>query len=340
MKFLHSPSSSSSTSEFPTTSCIPAALRRLLCFHSLPALPFDHHIEESFEDNEFDELYCDNKLKGSPGIVAKLMGLDSIPIGNSINQWSKLGLQKRSDYVREAPSFVELENEKFIILSFEGGGKDTELKLKSPKTRKCLPEFQEKTRNRKNQEMSICQSPVNGGEGLKYSCELLDFNQNSKKSCDTECAKRRRSRNNNLEKVEIESDSENSSPVSVLEFKEDQEASHSVKEELKFKPSNSRRKLREELDQNAPSPSPRSSCNSTDEGVESSRKGKICIGLKKNNAMIGKMWKEICKIAERDIMDSSMVKRERWKGEDYEEIGVSFELQILDQLILELFTIT
>lgn len=109
---------------------------------------------------------------------------------------------------------------------------------------------------------------------------------------------------------------------------------------MKFKPSNSRRKLREELDQNAPSPSPRSSCNSTDEGVESSRKGKICIGLKKNNAMIGKMWKEICKIAERDIMDSSMVKRERWKGEDYEEIGVSFELQILDQLILELFTIT
>ena len=100
--------------------------------------------------------------------------------------------------------------------------------------------------------------------------------------------------------------------------------------------------MRGDLDQHAssPSPSPKSSCNSTDDGVESRTKGKKCVGLKKN-FMVGEMWKEICKMAEKDMIDSSMVKRERWKGEDPEEICASFELQILDQLILELlFTIT
>ncbi|KAL4590747.1 hypothetical protein LXL04_003690 [Taraxacum kok-saghyz] len=103
------------------------------------------------------------------------MGLDSMPIGNSINEWR---LQEKRALVPEAPSFVELENYKFIILSFEGDGKDKELKLKSSKIRKGVTELQEKTRNMKNQR------PNNN-----------------------ECAKRRRSRNNSLEKVEIESDS-------------------------------------------------------------------------------------------------------------------------------------
>ncbi|KAI3514052.1 hypothetical protein L1887_12368 [Cichorium endivia] len=336
MKFLHSPSSYSSTSEFPTTSCIPAALRRLLCFHSLPTLPFDYHIEE-YGRNELDENYCGNKLNGSPGIVAKLMGLDSMPAGNSINQWSELRLQKKRAYVHEAPTFVELENEKFIILSFEGGGKDKELELKSSKTRKGLIEFKEKTRHMKNQEMRICQTPENDAE-VKNSCELFDsksgFDKNSKKLCETECAKTGGLRNKIHQKVETESDSENSSPVSVLEFPDHQEASHSGKQASKSK--NSRRKLTTDLE----GVETRSSCNSTDEGVETSINGKRFLGLKKKNFMIGDMWEEICRMAEREVMDLSRVKKERWKGEEFVEIGMSFELQILDQLILELFTIT
>lgn len=278
---------------------------------------------ESYGNNEFDELYCANKLEGNPGIVAKLMGLDSMPA------MDKLGLQKGT-CVNEAPSFVQLENEKFIILSFEGGGKDKELGLKSSKTPKGLTEFKEKIRNKKNQEMPIHQSPQNDGKVMN-SCKLFDFNKNSEK----ECAKRGRSRKKKLEEVDTDSDSENSSPVSVLEFPGHQEASHSGKDDSKSKNSNFRRELRADLEKNAPSPS------SMDDGVESSRNGKKCVGLKKKNLVIGEfgeMWEEICKVAERDVMDS---RRERWKGEeDVEEIGVSFELQILDQLILELFTIT
>lgn len=237
---------------------------------------------------------------------------------------------------------MELENEKFIILSFEGGGKDKELELKSSKTRKGLIEFKEKTRNRKNQEMRICQTPDDDAE-VKNSCELFDsksgFDKNSKKLCETECAKRGGLRNKIHQKVETESDSENSSPVSVLEFPDHQEASHSGKQASKSK--HSRRKLTADLEQTAPSssPSPRSSCDSTDEGVETSINGKRFLGLKKN-FMIGGMWEEICRMAEREVMDLSRVKKERWKGEEFVEIGTSFELQILDQLILELFTIT
>ncbi|KAI3772228.1 hypothetical protein L6452_03409 [Arctium lappa] len=329
MKFLHSPSSTSSTTDYTATArCFPALLRRLLCFHSLPTLPFDHHITESYKNHEFDELYCANKLDANPGIVAKLMGLDSMPA---------IGELRKGSCVNEAPSYIELENEKFIILSFEGGGKDKELGLKPSKTQKGFIEFKEKTRNKKNQEMRVCRSPENDGE-VTNSCKLFDFNKNSEKTCDTDCARRPRSRKKKLTEVDTDSDSENSSPVSVLEFPDHQEASHSGKEDSKSKNSNLRRELRADLEKNAPSPS------SMDDGVESSRNGKKCVGLKKKNHLVieefGEMWEEICKVAERDVMDSTRVQKERWKGEDFEEIGVIFELQILDQLILELFTIT
>lgn len=211
MKFLHSPSSSSSSSSTTETrpnytaiGCIPAILRRLLCSRTLPTFPFDNHIKESFVNNEF---YCGDEVKGNPGIVAKLMGLDSMP------PVEKLRELKKGNCVLEAPSFVELENEKFIILSFEGGGKDKELKLHSLKNPKGLIESKEKTRNRVDKEM--------------HSCKLSNLGKKPKKSCDTECGNREISRNMKIEKNEIESDSENLSPVSVLEFSDHQEASYS-----------------------------------------------------------------------------------------------------------------
>ncbi|XP_024965670.1 uncharacterized protein LOC112505856 [Cynara cardunculus var. scolymus] len=332
MKFLHSPSSSSSATNYTATGCFPALLRRLLCFHTLPTLPFDHHIAESYGNDEFHEL------EGNPGIVAKLMGLDSMP---AMDRCRGFGLQKGT-CVNEVPSFVELENEKFIILSFEGGGKDKELGLKSSKTSKGLIEFKEKTRNKKNQEMPICKSPESDGKVMN-SCRLFDFNKNSENPCDTEFSKRSRSRKKKLEEVDTDSDSENSSPVSVLEFSDHQEALHSGKQDSKPKNSNLRRELRADLEKNSPSPS-----SVVD---ESSRNGKNCVGLKKqkqkkkkkkNHHVVieefGEMWEEICKVAERDVMMDST--RERWKDQEFEEIVVNFELQILDHLILELFTIT
>nr|XP_043622421.1 uncharacterized protein LOC122594011 [Erigeron canadensis] len=320
MKFLHSPSSTSSSStpeprlNSATNGCFPTLLRRLLGFNTFQTLPFDHHIKEFSSSNEFED-------KGNPGIVAKLMGLDSMP--------TELGFKKKGRNVHKAPSFIELENDKFIILSFEGGGKDKELGLLNcSKTRKSLIEIKEKSRN---QEKPICQSIVNDGEVM-----------NSFKLLDKKCVKSEKSVKKMVEKDELECDSENSSPVSVLEFQDYQHGSHSVTEDSILKNLNSRRKLGADLDKNAP-PSPTIGYNLVDYGIESSRNGQRYVLPKTSGFRIGdfkELWEEICIMAERDMMDSSRLERERWKGEDLEEIGVSLELEILDQLILELSTIT
>ncbi|XP_076939009.1 uncharacterized protein LOC143607450 [Bidens hawaiensis] len=311
MKFLNSPSSSSSASDYSPAGCVPAILRRLLRLHTLPTFPLDNHSNH----NEFDEPYCANKPKGDPGIVGKLMGLDSMPEVNPIDNWRELKLKKKGGYVLKAPVFVELENDKFIILSFEGDGKDKELESGFSKNQKG------KSRIKLNQELVNCHGEVMG------SCKLSNLGKNYKKACNTEC------------------DSENSSPVSVLEFSGNQEASYSGKDESQSKNSNSRRKLRGDLDKNAPSPlsssssplsSSTSSCNSVDDGEELCRNDKEYVGFEKKSFVSGEskeMWDEICKMAERDVI-------ERWKGEDFGEIGVCLGLQILDQLILELFTVT
>ncbi|GKC35246.1 translation initiation factor IF-2 like protein [Tanacetum coccineum] len=314
MKFLHSPSSSSSTSEpnYATTSCIPSLLRRLLCFHTLPTLPFDHyhHENEEFcESNEFDEVCGDSMVKGDVGIVAKLMGLDSMP--TQFRKKVRCGLH--------VPSFVEVENDdKFIVLSFE--------ELNLSKRRKGLGD-------KKNQEKRACGSQDFDGGGVNSSESGFD------KNCERMCDKKGKLRKKLVEKDEIESDSENSSPVSVLEFPDHQEASNSGKEGNL----NSRRKLRGDLDKNVASPLTSSlsiSCNTMIDGVEI---GKRYAGLKKKNFVsrrFKKTWEESCIRAEKDVMDSSRKQKERWKGEDFEEIGVCLESQILDQLILELITIT
>lgn len=116
------------------------------------------------------------------------------------------------------------------------------------------------------------------------------------------------------------------------------------KEDSKLRNSNLRRELRGDLDKNVASPPSTSSstisCDTMDDGVEI---GKRYVGLKKKKCVtrrFKKTWEEICIMAEKDVMNSSRKQKERWKGEDFEEIGVCLESQILDQLILELITIT
>ncbi|KAG9129579.1 hypothetical protein Leryth_014427, partial [Lithospermum erythrorhizon] len=90
---------------------------------------------------------------GTINLVAKLMGLDSIPIGNlqkdlravtrsrsmnSAETWKGFeamqGMPRRTKSFREIPCFLELEDENFFILSFENGRKNRSLasKVKEP----------------------------------------------------------------------------------------------------------------------------------------------------------------------------------------------------------------
>ena len=146
-------SSSSSSKSFDTriynskndtAGCLAGILRRILCSGTLPTHPSDHITEEtnSVELN----LKAQERIPtpGTPGLVARLMGLESLPdIGSDWAQSRRKNLVSRSRSMnsvdglsgfgdpklhrrvksttsfRHMPEFLELEDEEFFILSFE-----------------------------------------------------------------------------------------------------------------------------------------------------------------------------------------------------------------------------
>lgn len=172
MKSL-SPSPSFSSSSSPTTfeanmcnsksaaaGCLAGILRRILCSGNLPTYPSD-------EIKDPDPVVCDKdqelkaketvETSATPGIVARLMGLEVIPEKNSVHALSNTNSISRSrslnsaDHLagfdamqgqhrrvkstlsfRELPTF--LENDNFLVLSFENGGKSKELRSKGRKS--------------------------------------------------------------------------------------------------------------------------------------------------------------------------------------------------------------
>lgn len=161
--FFSSSSSSSSSSATTTTitspsvdgkaynskngspGCLTGILRRLLCLNSLPTYPRDHFKEEEKQPLVSDELQCVEAANypddfNTPGVVARLMGLESRPhimekspnsIGrsksmNAIQSLTKLksiqGRHQHGQSFREISSYKELEDESFFIISFESAG--------------------------------------------------------------------------------------------------------------------------------------------------------------------------------------------------------------------------
>ncbi|GFZ13306.1 hypothetical protein Acr_23g0016910 [Actinidia rufa] len=130
-------------------------------------------------------------------------------------------------------------------------------------------------------------------------------------------------------KVETESDSENSSPVSVLDFAEsifDPKVSTSAEADARVTSSNSRRKLSAELE------------NFSDIQRKNNFED-ICHGSRKKDFQrenYEETCGEICKMVEGEMMESNWAYRELWKLEDFEDIGAVFELHIVEELTNEL----
>ena len=198
MKLLSSSSSSSSPSFSSSSSsasfdvnmcnsksaaagCLTGILRRILCSGNLPTHPSD-------QIREADSVVCDKdqelkaakecierfEASASPGIVAKLMGLDSMPeINNLLHARSKPNSILRSRSMnsadqlagfdsmqgqhrrvkstlsfREMPTFLELENENFLILSFETEGENKELRSKGKKSEVGFGELKQRRAER------------------------------------------------------------------------------------------------------------------------------------------------------------------------------------------------
>ncbi|XP_057801248.1 uncharacterized protein LOC131016546 [Salvia miltiorrhiza] len=65
-----------------STKCFSAVLSRLLCSGGLPTHPSEQLIEPSVEKFEFPKPQENAKRSSSPGVVARLMGLESFPAEN------------------------------------------------------------------------------------------------------------------------------------------------------------------------------------------------------------------------------------------------------------------
>lgn len=252
--YSSTPSSSSTLSFNPTlcnskSGCLTSILHRILCSGALQTHPSDQIIElgssmsvVSGKVQEFKAMQnteAANSTKISPGVVGRLMGLDSmgevqkpseanpssLSRSRSMNSVDYLGECKRmeglhrrvkssssSSSFSEVPSFHLLENENFLVLSFESGCESKEFKSKG--RRKGL-----KKNNREKVSGMSCVNVGNGGE-VQFAT-----NMKRKEGANGEKVKKRKKGTaafyNTEKKVESECSSEDSSPVSVFDFERD-----------------------------------------------------------------------------------------------------------------------
>lgn len=298
MKFSYTslPSSASSTSNTntsyddnicrskpATTGRIRGILRCFLCFNSLQTHPSDLFKEEAATGTGITCQSRDDMKSNvdsamalpAPGLVARLMGLDSMPMDNCANLNSVRRTQsmdslrdvelvqgkhrkvKSTLSFRDAPCFLDLENEEFFILSFERGGENKKLgsrprksdsshlalRTKGPKNKngdkKRRGQNVQET-NKENQETDIVLDKLHkvlshnnskdtrtvlcplekNSEIVKPQIRKPITNNKTRNRCKSRKTKKKEQDRSLPKYRETESDSENASPVSVLEFSE------------------------------------------------------------------------------------------------------------------------
>ncbi|KAK9124519.1 hypothetical protein Sjap_014121 [Stephania japonica] len=356
-----------------TNGCLPGVLRRLLCAGSLRTHPFDcvkdgNGVDSGAHKKDLNFI-TKNVESGSmtPGLVARLMGLESLPdsssarrripdsIGrsrsvNSANYWSEFdptqGQQRRVKSFREMPTFLHKENDEFLVLSFEktgesGGFRSNEQRKKSDR----------------------------GDRRVEHKCEIeeLKMGRSVKKELKSERTKLEKTKKKmkGTKKHGIvceeknrgaECDSENSSPVSVLDLDDFLSKSETVDsdEKPRLASSNSRRDLSLEL---AKPEKPKSnfietiseeinqeSTRSTVKNKKQVQSGGVEGKRKKSHDDDGnsdkqlELWRELCRLAEEEILNSSWMTRGVCKIEEFEEIEIDVAVEILDKLVNEVAT--
>ncbi|XAR58906.1 hypothetical protein NMG60_11014480, partial [Bertholletia excelsa] len=378
MKFLSSSSSSAASTATATSfddtlynsggtaGCLAGILRRLLCFTTLPTHPSDQIKFAGMKSQETEKT----DPASTPGIVARLMGLESMPRVDLDNTQMNLSLISRSRSMnydsqretedmqgnhrrvksslsfREPPTFLELED--FFVLSFE-----KEFKAKASRHKKGSAEFRRKRTDRRRE--SVCEEKKKENQephdvvmseklnGRTSGRKVLQPVNKCNESLDTAGEVKQSKATNHGENLkggkqrkveenipmtknfETESSSENSSPVSVLDFCEAiiDSGAPSSEEDLRLIGSNSRRKLSAELE-NHQHPTPGESSNAVgDVGKRKVTDGK-CRGSSTKDRRrwdSGELWGEICRLAEREMVESSWVYRELRKDKGFEGIG-------------------
>lgn len=195
MKLLSSPHSNSSfdpiicSSTNATASCLTGILRRFLCSQTIPSHPCDH-ITDTVTPPSSSSCH-------QPGIVGRLMGLDSVPPTQSTdgqNDLKRKPLNSKLSFLG-MPTFFEVENEDFFILTFD----KTETSSERPRRRR------RKGTSRSNENTST-----------KVDKEI-DNEAVLRASSNEDSTKLTGKKNRSVEEQE-NSCSQDSSPVSVLHF--------------------------------------------------------------------------------------------------------------------------
>lgn len=201
------------TSKSATASCLTGLLRRILCSRSLPTHPSDQITETSsiLCDSRHQELIGPNeKLEttaATPGVVARLMGLGSFPETSSVDvkvgansisrsrSMNSMEFRGENDQIqgqhrrvrstlsfRERPTFLEVENKEYFVLSFENIGGESK-KVRS-KERKCevgsgelKEKRREKSKRKENRREKVVESEKRGSKEKIKKMVLIDLNE-------------------------------------------------------------------------------------------------------------------------------------------------------------------
>ncbi|XP_031271219.1 uncharacterized protein LOC116129629 [Pistacia vera] len=343
-----------------TPGCLAAILRRILCSKTLPSDQITN------TDTQVGSILCEKDLewksedKAMPSLVARLMGLEGVPNSstgkisrsrsmNSLDFEASSGQTEGDDNkhrrvksstlsIQEMPTFFEVENEEFFVLSFGNRNEDEEKRTRRKKCEMGRGELKQRRGDRcRNKEQGVFNKPENPCVGS----EIMEFSTPIKNNEVYEGAKLRRRRKKKKKKVqsiELESNSEDSSPVSVLDFDQfimsELDCSNLVE-------SNSRRKLSPEPDQNYDCQSPRNDNNLMILDVPKPKKSEgKCVGSRKRYIRSHNYFNicdQIYKMTDGEVAESNWLHRKNMmRHEDFEEISADLGSQILDQSLDEL----
>ncbi|CAI9761386.1 unnamed protein product [Fraxinus pennsylvanica] len=359
--------------------CLMGVLRRLLCLNSLPTHPRNHFKEEEKQPLVSDKLQFVEEANypedfNTPGVVARLMGLESRPhitekspnsIGrsqsmNAIHSLTNLksiqGSRRHVKSFREISSYKELEDESFFIISFENAGEIWQ-GMKSD-TNSC---------EKKQRKKAICKN---------NSREIMQ--EQNKENQDANKVPKGQKQDNFIDSEKIYSDCEVRDPCNVLKNScqksylvyELVDSAHKGRGRTRIKKAKSKvTKLGTGCDSNDSSPnsvlvldlaevplepdpdSPNSvgkvssSANSKSrtlsEELENYRKAekRRLIRDDYDTKRSKEKWDEVCQLVERETSQSNWIFKEILKeAEDFEAIGRYLGLQILDGLLAELLS--
>ncbi|CAE6247935.1 unnamed protein product [Arabidopsis arenosa] len=366
MKMKSSSSSASSLSLGSKTQsfgCISLILQRFLCSGTSSTYPSDQITEPSFKSRDFSSEPLTAR-GDEPGAVARLMGLDSIPVidksrvlsrSHSVKHLKRDNdeIQGKHRRVKSTLEYVELEEDNFFILSFEQNKND---KGKELGTGKC----KKRRDTRKNQSETENQTHLDGKENninamnVSRGRERLEIGELKQHKKEKRKHRRKRrevklrqnikkedliksndcwSRGEDLVNCEVRSKNEeeecgscdDSSPVSVLDY--DRFAGVRV---TPSQGNTSRRRLSSELES-----SKRDETIQEDHITLTSRSSESEIRIHGYQ----EMWLMICKLTVSDIEGSNWGYGKASKLEDLEGI-ISEDIvsNILDQLLEETIT--